>query len=420
MLGAVATCTDRPANAIANRLMNRTHQLDAVPLRTMTDVVEREGEGMLREQASWARSTLAAHGWDPDSQLPTPAAELAPCVGALDPASYADADPDGHAARVAGAVEAFNARKADERERVPAGRAEATGVEADASLAVYLTLDGVGARRQKDSRPRAPAEAVYVRDVRDGPDDYSRPPEPRGRPKVETAVAHVECCGRKYVLTAESMFAVTGAAIALILELGLLVGRRLVVISDGGVDIRTCSRDLLSFCPVTVMLDWYHLRKRCNELLSMALRGGKKNRPMQYEVKRRLFRMLWAGNVGAACEYLQSLGDDELKCRPRLEELVRYLRAREPQIACYAVRHELGLRISSNAVEKANDLVVSSRQKRGGMSWSRQGSWSLGAVKATYLNGESEAWHSRGRPDRLLRETYCSPLTEGKWSAIAA
>lgn len=406
VLQSCAACSDRVANGIANRLLNRSHELDEVPLRTMVDLVAREGEALLSEQAGWARDVLAAHGWDPGTQLPTPAAELAPLVGALDPSSYAPPPGEAHRKRVDDAIAHFNERRDDARERVPEGLAKAYGAEPDESSAVYLSLDGVGAKRQKDSRPKTKAEPEFVRDGRDGPPDYSRPPEPRRRPKVETAVAHVECDGRRYVLVAESMFAVVGAAIALMLELRLLEGRRLVVLSDGGVDIRSCASRLLPFCSPTVILDWYHLRKHCCELLSMALKGGKANRPMQYEVKRRLFRMLWAGNVGAACTYLLSLGDAEVKCRKRLEDLVGYLRAREPQIACYAVRRELGLRVSSNRVEKANDLVVASRQKHKGMSWSRQGSWSLGAVTALYLNRESASWRSAGRPRRVLQESY--------------
>jgi hypothetical protein len=216
------------------------------------------------------------------------------------------------------------------------------------------------------------------------------------------------------------MFAACGAAIALMLELGILRGRRLVVLSDGGVDIRTCARDLLSFCTVTVILDWFHLRKRCCELLSMALRGGKSNFPMQYEVKRRLFRMLWAGNVEAACAYLEGLEEEKLKCRARLEELVRYLRAREPQIACYAVRRALGLRVSSNRVEKANDLVVSSRQKHDGMSWSRQGSWSRAAVRALYLNRGAAAWLETGDRRRELVESYGRLFERGIGLPLAA
>lgn len=406
VLQSCAARGDRVANGIANRLLNRSHELDEVPLRTMVDLVEREGEALLAEQAVWSRETLASHGWDPETQLPTPTAELAPLVGALDASSYAPPPGESHRERVDEAIASFNGRRDDVRERIPEGLPKAYCAEPDESSAVYLSLDGVGAKRQKDSRPKSRAEPEFVRDGRDGPPDYSRPPEPKRRPKVETAVAHVECDGRRYVLVAESMFAACGAALAPVLERGLLEGRRLVVLSDGGVDIRSCASRLLPFCAPTVILDWYHLRKHCCELPGMALKGGKSNRPMQYEVKRRLFRMLWAGNVDAACEYLEGLGEDEVKCRKRLGDLVGYLRAREPQIACYAVRRALGLRVSSNRVEKANDLVVASRQKHKGMSWSRQGSWSLGAVTALCLNRESAAWRKAGHPRRELNESY--------------
>ena len=70
------------------------------------------------------------------------------------------------------------------------------------------------------------------------------------------------------------------------------------------------------------------------------------------------------------------------------------------------MRRALGPRVSSNRVEKANDLVVSSRQKHAGMSWSRQGSWSLAAVTALYLNHGSAAWRGSGSPPRRLYEHY--------------
>ena len=61
-------------------------------------------------------------------------------------------------------------------------------------------------------------------------------------------------------------------------------------------------------------------------------------------------------------------------------------------MTCYALRHELGLRISSNRVEKANDLVVAARQKHNGMSWSRKGSGALAIITTTMINGEMEGW----------------------------
>ena len=60
------------------------------------------------------------------------------------------------------------------------------------------------------------------------------------------------------------------------------------------------------------------------------------------------------------------------------------------------MRRRLELRISSNAVEKANDLTVAKRQKHQGMSWSYHGSWHFAALTALYLNQEVDVWHKTG------------------------
>jgi hypothetical protein len=56
----------------------------------------------------------------------------------------------------------------------------------------------------------------------------------------------------------------------------------------------------------------------------------------------------------------------------------------------------LGLPNSSNRGEKANDLVVSARQKHNGMSWSKPGSLALAAVTALVRNGEYKRWFQTG------------------------
>ena len=67
--------------------------------------------------------------------------------------------------------------------------------------------------------------------------------------------------------------------------------------------------------------------------------------------------ILWVGNVAGAIEYLTELPSDYVKSEENRRKLIRYLQNKESVIACCAVRRRLGLRISSNAVEKANDLT---------------------------------------------------------------
>ena len=57
---------------------------------------------------------------------------------------------------------------------------------------------------------------------------------------------------------------------------------------------------------------------------------------------------------------------------------------------------ELGLRNSSNRVEKANDLVVAQRQKHNGMSWSTSGSGALAQITALIINDELHSWLNDG------------------------
>ena len=71
-----------------------------------------------------------------------------------------------------------------------------------------------------------------------------------------------------------------------------------------------------------------------------------------------------------------------------------------------ALRANLGLRNSSNPVEKANDLVVAGRQKHNGMAWSPEGSGALAALQMIYLNNQPDLWFHR-------KELYLfSPLLE--------
>ena len=59
---------------------------------------------------------------------------------------------------------------------------------------------------------------------------------------------------------------------------------------------------------------------------------------------------------------------------------------------CYALRRQLGLPNSSNPVERSNNLVTATRQKKKGMSWSIEGSQALTALKAVVCNGHVAHW----------------------------
>ena len=77
---------------------------------------------------------------------------------------------------------------------------------------------------------------------------------------------------------------------------------------------------------------------------------------------------------------------------------------------CYALRAGLGLRNSSNPVEKTNDILVAQRQKHNGMSWSKYGSSALAAIEMVFYNGYEDIWFRFGQIPFVLPKNESSPL----------
>lgn len=117
-----------------------------------------------------------------------------------------------------------------------------------------------------------------------------------------------------------------------------------------------------------------------------------KGKARRNQVLEELLAWLWVGKVERAITYLRGLQPDDLKDADQIEKLIGYFSRNSRFIPCYALRQKLGLRVSSNLVEKANDLVVSNRQKHHGMSWSASGSTSLATLTSVRLNDEHMQW----------------------------
>ena len=241
---------------------------------------------------------------------------------------------------------------------------------------VYVSIDEVGVHHQKDTR-------------KDGGTKNGK--------NVENTVIHVQCKEGEYTLTDTCMDKAYTLLMAFLFANHLLEDRHLYFFSDGAnnikVKIETYFKNL---CPYNLMLDWYHLEKRMNELLSMALKGSK---DIRHNIRYTLDQKLWAGNFDDAISYLNSLDKKMVKNQQRLEDAIAYLERKKPYAACYALRRELGYRNSSNPAEKANDIIVASRQKHNGMSWSYIGSGALASITALSSNGETMSWIT----DRSIR-----------------
>ena len=131
--------------------------------------------------------------------------------------------------------------------------------------------------------------------------------------------------------------------------------------------------------------------------------------------------LLWRGDVDSATAVLKLINMSMVKNETVLNYLIGYLERVRRTIPNYMLRAELGLRNSSNRGEKANDLIVSNRQKHNGMSWSDVGSTALASVSAAIYNNELDNWIKNGSLSLRMveRTTPKRPKRNRKRTAVA-
>jgi hypothetical protein len=162
--------------------------------------------------------------------------------------------------------------------------------------------------------------------------------------------------------------------------------QNIVAITDGAKDIR--GRLLAIFgITVVIILDWFHLGKKVQELMSMiAPTKTEKETYLKF-----IFDRLWQGQTKAVLDYLRAVV--KTKNPEKLTELIGYIEKHQSEIIDYQRRQRSGKVIGSGRIEKCGDQVIGHRQKKKGMSWSKVGSRSLGILKVAELNNQwRELW----------------------------
>jgi hypothetical protein len=233
---------------------------------------------------------------------------------------------------------------------------------------VNISPDGIYVKRQTECRPR-------------GKNAKEQPK------RVANTIIHVEKGDGRFVFNSGT---VDGAfrQLASFLAVNDLLETQLVFFVDGARDLNNAISTMFGKLNFKVLLDWYHLDKKCLEQLSMALKGSK----IRNECMNKLRPLLWFGNVDKAIQLLHEIEPEKVKNKEVIDKLIGYLDRVQNHIPCYALRKELGLRNSSNTVEKSNDILVAKRQKRNGMSWSEDGSIAFASVAAAKYNGQLNNW----------------------------
>jgi len=195
--------------------------------------------------------------------------------------------------------------------------------------------------------------------------------------------------GTAYVRTAEGYRYLSGKIEMVLRQLWLLLilcgglQAKGVLIGDGARWIMRFFEERLAAWPLTsLLLDWYHCRKKCYDLTSLICRGRK----AKNELLALLLKPLWRGQVQEALDILEKYRP-QAKNIEKLDELINYLKNRQAYIPNYQERRAHRHYIGSAHVEKGNDLIVARRQKHQGMHWSEQTSDALAALRTLVLNG---------------------------------
>jgi len=250
--------------------------------------------------------------------------------------------------------------------------------EFEAGESINISIDEVCCKHQASKRPCE-----------------NREKEPK---QVRNTVIHVQQGDKTYAIVGKTMDMAMRLLVGFMLTNGLIGSYPITFFADGAKNIKNAVEHYFGFMPYRYVLDWHHLVKKSGELLSSAI----KSKDKRNEVLTKLTSILWLGKTIEAIKYLDSLGDDYVKSEKHITNLIEYLGRNEHTIQCYAARQRLDLRISSNRVEKSNDLIVSERQKHNGMSWSKDGSFGLASVRTCQLNSQLGSWVNH----KIIRFTF--------------
>lgn len=240
----------------------------------------------------------------------------------------------------------------------------------DPKNTVRISIDDVVVKKQNEKREKFKSE------------------EESKKKKLHDTIAHIQMEKKWYALAGYSTKQVLCFILAFIFH-NKLIGNRLQFFTDGHKVLNdTIFKRFSWYKNIGIILDWYHLVKKCKEQLSMAMKG----RVIRNQVLVQIMPFLWHGLTNKAIKSLADIPTKDVKNQKILDKLISYLERHKEQIPCYAIRKRLGLCNSSAIGEKTNDLIVSKRQKHNGMSWSKDGSIALASITTLKRNNEYKKW----------------------------
>ena len=372
----------RESTRVFNR--SRYQKVGGTPLNTLRDGAEAEGLNVLDFMGKKTKSILKEHNFDPQG---VPEAQ---CVITEQIAEPVYIEQQTVQKALSGVLETMNKKgfTATDMEQVEKA-ASANEIYEQAEQCVYVYMDDVGVKEQKEHRDKQ-----GVTETKELPDDEKDAIKNK-RPMVQNTVARIEHNDKGFTLTGRNVAEVLLFVLGFLLN-NILFGFSIKVCTDGQRSLQDAILSCFSWHPhVTFLLDWFHVVKKFKEDLSLACKG----REIRNRHLKQLLRLVWFGLTDNARAYLEAIPATDIKDAKIITRLIGYLERNRKSMPCYAMRAKLNLPNSSNPVERSNNLVTAKRQKHHGMSWSANGSHALTSLNALTVNGVARQWLQNRRFD---------------------
>ena len=275
---------DEPYRKSAGKLNRalRRKEGQEVRARTMLNLVEREGEQIAASIEEKAERVLEDHGWSTNGSIKCQ-------KKAFDSINEEEARLAQE--EVCQMIEELN-RGQEKEKHIELSDLHET-FEDPSAIKANISVDDVCCKKQKAFERKK-----------------GSPPKEK-REMVYNTVAHIQNKESKtYTLNTPSISQMMVIVLAFLVSNGLLsLPGSLVFFTDGARDLRGAIQDIFCFIPFKIILDWFHLKKKCKDLLSMAISG----KQVKNQILTDLLSWLWLGKVHRAIKVLQDVSQDQIK-----------------------------------------------------------------------------------------------------------
>ncbi|HYT45447.1 MAG TPA: hypothetical protein VEP90_24170, partial [Methylomirabilota bacterium] len=219
-----------------------------VRARTLANLVEREGEQIQASLERKAKCVLEDHGFNTNGLITDQQKVLK---------SIKEEEVMLAREKVCQAIEELN-RGQEKEKQIDISELHEMFEDPNA-IKANISIDDVCCKKQKAEGRKKGSPAKEKREM------------------VNNTVAHIQNKESKtYTLNTATVSQMMTIVLAFLLSNGLLSKPgSLVFFTDGARDLRSAISGMFNFLPFKIILDWFHLEKKCKDLLSMAINGKK-------------------------------------------------------------------------------------------------------------------------------------------------